>query len=206
MCAIAANIAIVQVACGFKRRPMSVMDYRALSQVDHERSEILREYFQPRNQVYVTGMVPYEVEYDERTLANLNADVLQNCGIPGKNIHYVPGLNAFSESWNACQMARENGMKKIVVISSDFYFTAYARMWMACGMRNGLDGEIVSIIHGDLVAQSVWDFYQGAKAQTLSKVAASCSLGHKLAKTLADRMTASRATDGFQIDGHTSIG
>ena len=151
-------------------------------------------------------MVPYTVKHNDRTLANLNADVLIKRGIPKKDIHYVPGLNAFSESWNACQRARESGMEMIVVVSSAFYFVAYNRMWTACGLRNGLKVETFCVSHEVLVSQSVWDFYQGAKAQTLSKVAASSNLGHRLAKTLADKMTASRATEGFKIDGHTVIG
>lgn len=198
---------LVQVACGFARRPQHNDDYRAVSLVDAARAKAVKDRARAGNHIFVTGMVPYEIEYSDRTLANINAARLQSVPSPMiKEVRSVPGLNAFSESWNACKMARDLGAKKIIVVSSDFYFKAYRQMWQAAARRNGLVAEIVEVTHGDLVSDKVWGFYSGVKAQILSRVAASSKLGHYLAKMIADRMTGKRATEGFKIDGHTTIG
>lgn len=207
MGAHASKTAIIQVACGFTRRPQHYDDYRAVSPIDAARAEAVRAQYQTGNQLWVTGMVPYGTDYPERTLANINADRLAvQHGLPTINAAQVPGLNAFSESWNACRLARKRRLTKIIVVASNFYFEAYARMWLAAGKRNGLEVEIVALDHGSAVSDSVWNFYRGPKAQALSHVAAGSTLGHYMASALADRMTAKRATEGFKIDGHTHIG
>lgn len=201
-----AKTAIIQVACGFARRPEHRRDTGALSLVDQARGQKVLALYRQGNQVFVTGNVPYEIKHEFHTLAYLNAEALIQSGVPIGQIATIQGLNAFSESWNACLRARRRGLERVVVVSSDFYFEAYERMWRAAARRNGLEIEIVALNHGRLVSAEVWNFYKGLKAQTLSKVAASSELGHRLAKALADRMTASRATSGFKIDGHTVIG
>jgi hypothetical protein len=199
--------AIIHVACGFARKPHYDVDSDAVSSIDKCRSVYTVEHYEQGDSLFVTGMVPYDASAPLRTLANLNAYRLNQVEkLRGVPIQLVPGLNAFSESWNACMLAHDQGAKQIIVVVSDFYLSAYRRMWLAAGKRNGLDVEIVEVRHKNEVDQSVWAFYQGPKAQILSKVAASSWLGHWLAKMLADRMTKRRRTEGFKLDGHTSIG
>ncbi len=206
MGALDAQTAIIQVACGFARRPEHRRDIGALSLVDQARGQKVLELYRQGNQVFVTGNVPYETKHEFHTLAYLNAEMLIQGGVPFGQTATIQGLNAFSESWNACLRARRLGLARTVVVSSDFYFEAYERMWLAAARRNGLKVEIVALSHGDLVSPEVWNFYRGWKAQGLSRIAAYVPLiGHRAAKVVADTMTAKRATQGFKIDGHTVI-
>jgi len=198
---------IVQVACGFSRKPQSEYDFYALSMVDYQRAVGTIINYKIGDEVFVTGMVPYDANQSHRTLASLNTELLEKSfKLDEVTIQSVSGLNAFSESWNACKLARQHRAITIVVVTSDFYLEAYRRMWLAAGQRNGLEVQIFTISHTNLVDKSVWEFYRGWKAQALSRMAASSTLGHWLAMMLADQMTKKRLTEGFKLDGHTAIG
>lgn len=196
---------IVQVACGFARCPKSSADTGALSVVDHDRSAWVRERYHPGNQIYVTGMVPYDHTSTYATLATLNAAALILGGVPEHTITPIKGLNAFSESWEVCRTARAHGFAKIIVVSSDFHLVTYARLWRAAARRNGLMVEIVSLAHAHIAAPRVRNFYSSIRARSLTCVAVSSAVGHFLAMLFADYITASRKTSGFSVDGYTKL-
>jgi hypothetical protein len=198
--------AILQIGSGFKHKPKNITDHGALSLVDQARQAMTKQLWQPGRIVYLTGQVPWDRSNPVLTLANLNQEALVAGGLSHRDIVQLPGLNAFSDAWNVTRVARESGKTRLIVVSSDFYFAAYEEMWRMAGRRHGLDVGIVSLDHGHQVSREVWDFYRGIKAQMLAAVAANNTAGHWLAKTLADRLTARRATEGFKHDGHTTIG
>jgi hypothetical protein len=176
-------VAIVQVACGFARAPENEWDTLALSQVDFDRSQVVIEGYRnltakekhPKVLLWTTGQVawgPY-VEMPEMTLAALNAKRL-NVAFPYATVSQVPGLNAFSESYNALLMAKASGVEKLYVVVSSFYLTAYRRMWEAAAKRRGIEIRMIAVEHQKgVVASEVVDFYKSAQPQILSRIAAS---------------------------------
>jgi hypothetical protein len=201
-----APVAVIQVACGFKREPLSTSDYEAMSRVDDDRASKVNELVRPLDTVFVTGMVPYTSAYPKRTLAALNTNrLIDRYGLDTGRILSVRGLNAYSESWHAVRLAQEIGVQKITVIASDFYFLAYKRLWLAAARRSGLVIELITLTHPDVDTATVGKFYASVPSQLLSRLAASSHIGHLVAMNIADHLTSYRATRGFTFDGHTRI-
>lgn len=208
------KVAIVQVACGFARRPDDRADLAALSKVDHDRAlAVIKElkslsYNEDLELVlWTTGQVAWGrvADMPDLTLASLNAAGLRK--FTCVEISQVPGLNAFSESYNAIKKAKAQGVETVIVVVSDFYLTAYRQMWQSAARRAGVSIEIIPVEHAkDVVSPAVVNFYQSLQPKILAWIAASCELGHWLARFLADKKTASRASIGFRLDGHTAIG
>jgi hypothetical protein len=210
--------ALIQVACGFELPPENVTDFKAVSCVDQHRAVKVLETYDSLNLqlgknclLWTTGMVPYDAKTHPYTLADINMAYLQkHLGLEaggrfGLATDTVPGLNAFSESWNACMKAKEAGCSEIVVVSSDFYFIAYRRMWRAAAYRLGLACQTLTVDSLGISSEKVWDFYTSPLAQSMSRIATKSRARHSLIKSLADIRTRDRV-NGFKFNGYTQIG
>jgi hypothetical protein len=195
----------IQVACGFRNPPISVSDALARTPVDIKRGEeavrVATNF--GIQEIWTTGMVCYDKHTHPTTIAALNGYFIQKAGFQNE---HVPGLNAFSESYKAMKMCKEEGITKAYVVSSDFYFKAYKKMWEACGNRFEVEVICISVSHGNIVSKQVWSFYNGPKVKIMAAIAASSGFGHWLARKVADFVARERGTIGFKLDGHTTIG
>jgi hypothetical protein len=157
--------AIVQIGCGFRRMPLHGGDTSALSIVDRFRSkQACAEYKRLRYPEFVplefwtTGEVawqPLSVAAEGTTLAGLNSrlmiDVLEEAGVsaPRHAFREIPGRTPFGECWNAVELARMLQIKKLVIVSSCFYFSLYRDMWEAAAKREGIHTIVVSVRHNN---------------------------------------------------------
>jgi hypothetical protein len=103
-------------------------------------------------------------------------------------------------------MCKEHGITEVHVVSSDFYFKGYQKMWEACGKRFGVKVICKSVSHGSTVSRQVYAFYLGSKVQVMAAIAARSGFGHWLARKVADFVARERGTIGFKLDGYTTIG
>lgn len=214
------KIAIVQIGCGFRNEPYTTSDYKALSLVDFDRTEIVKSIlaqlieatvFLPKRdelQIWTTGMVSWNrLAATSNTLARMNANKLktnypEHCHL----YREVPGSNAFSECWEACQMAQLHGIEVIILVASEFDMETHERVWRAAARRVGVELAIARMCHKKgVVSPRVSGFYKSFPLQLLSRLAASSKLGHFLVMKLANAMTKTWVTEGFRIDGHTRI-
>lgn len=159
-----------------------------VSVIDEHRIQCALSIFEQRNSIWVAGLGKNCLSLPSAKLGISIMEILQGSEKNVMWISTIAGNNEFSEIWNACTLAQKSDIKKIIVVSSDFYLDAFRDLWKTTATRYGVAIDFLEVRHGDNATPALWETYRTTKLELLTTIASKSARAHLCIMTLVDLM------------------